>query len=136
MDRLIQSRKFVNDHVKIMSVCVGEESFYICNVSDIINKHKIWKQWLQRVIPMYFDANYIFSAVKCNDSKIFIQTLALLGDGFDCASLVMDCGVAANSIIFANPTKLISHLNFAAEMGVSLMTFDCDYELHKYPAAE
>lgn len=30
-----------------------EESLFICNVSDIINKHKIWKKRLPRVIPFY-----------------------------------------------------------------------------------
>lgn len=31
----------------------GEEALYICNVSDIINKHKIWKKSMPRVIPYY-----------------------------------------------------------------------------------
>lgn len=30
-----------------------EESLFICNVSDIINKHKIWKRSMPRVIPFY-----------------------------------------------------------------------------------
>lgn len=83
--------------------------------------------------------------MKCNDSAIVIKTLALLGAGFDCASKseitkVMNNGVAANSIIYAHPTKSISYLNYAAEMGVRLMTFDGDHEMYKiqkhYPSAE
>lgn len=31
----------------------GEEALYICNVSDIINKHQIWKQNMPRVMPFY-----------------------------------------------------------------------------------
>lgn len=86
----------------------------------------------------------IHSAVKCNDSPIVIQTLANLGTGFDCASKgeiakVMNYGVAPQSIIYANPTKPISHLKFASEMNVSVMTVDSDFELHKikvyYPNA-
>nr|AIZ03430.1 ornithine decarboxylase [Mayetiola destructor] len=115
----------------------GEEALYICNVTDIINKHKIWKQSMPRVVPFY--------AVKCNDSPIVIQTLASLGTGFDCASKgeiskVISHGVAADSIIYANPTKPISHLKFSAEMEVRTMTVDGDFELYKihkhYPAAE
>lgn len=86
-----------------------------------------------------------FAAVKCNDSPIVIQTLAELGVGFDCASRdeiskVMSHGVASHSIIYANPTKPISHLKFADEMRITTMTVDCDFELHKihkhYPRAK
>ncbi len=34
-------------------------------------------------------------------------------------------------IIYANPCKQISHLKYAAEKGVELMTFDNELELHK-----
>lgn len=87
----------------------------------------------------------IHAAVKCNDSPVVLQTLAALGTGFDCASkgeiaLVMKHGVAPQSIIYANPTKPMSHLKFAAEMNVSVMTVDSDFELLKikkhYPTAK
>lgn len=73
-----------------------------------------------------------------------IQTLAALGTGFDCASKgeianVFSFGVAPESIIYANPTKPISHLNFAQETNVRIMTVDSDFELQKiakhYPNA-
>lgn len=85
-----------------------------------------------------------FIAVKCNDSSVVIQTLAAFGTGFDCASKgeiakVQSFGVPAESIIFANPTKPISHLKYAAENNVDLMTVDSDFELYKiqqhYPNA-
>lgn len=65
-----------------------------------------------------------------------IQTLAALGTGFDCASKgeiskVMNYGVTAERIIYANPTKPTSHLNFAAKVNVKLMTVDGEIELHK-----
>lgn len=84
------------------------------------------------------------TAVTCNDSPIVIQTLAALGTGFSCASKaeitdVLSHGVPSDLIIYANPTKHVSHLNLAAEMNVSLMTVDCDFELLKiskhYPNA-
>lgn len=85
------------------------------------------------------------AAVKCNDCPIVLQTLATLGTGFDCASKgeiasVMKHGVAPESIIYANPTKPISHLKYAAEKNVSVMTVDSDFELQKiqqfYPDAK
>lgn len=65
-----------------------------------------------------------------------IQALATLGAGYDCASKgeiakVMSYGVGPKSIIYANPTKPISHLQFAAQKNVDLMTIDNSYELQK-----
>lgn len=62
--------------------------------------------------------------------------MAALGTGFDCASKgeianVLGYGVAPESIIYANPTKPIAHLNFAAETNVRVMTVDSDFELQK-----
>lgn len=52
----------------------------------------------------------------------------------------MKHGVAPESIIYANPTKPISHLKYAAEKNVSVMTVDSDFELQKiqqfYPDAK
>lgn len=82
--------------------------------------------------------------MKCNDDAAVIQILAALGAGFDCASKgeiarVLSYGASPESIIYANPMKQISHLNFAAEMNVSVMTVDSDFELQKiakhYPNA-
>lgn len=73
-----------------------------------------------------------------------LQTLAMLGTGFDCASKaeiskVLNYGVAPEAIIYANPTKPISHLNFAAETDVTVMTVDSEFEMQKiakhYPNA-
>lgn len=32
---------------------VDEEPLYICNISDLIKKHQIWKQRMPRVLPFY-----------------------------------------------------------------------------------
>ena len=53
---------------------------------------------------------------------------------------VLDLGVPPECIIYANPCKQISHLKYAAERGVELMTFDNELELLKvkehFPAAK
>lgn len=52
----------------------------------------------------------------------------------------MSYGVPPESIIYANPTKPKSHLNFASKMDVKVMTVDGDFELYKiqkyYPTAK
>ncbi|XP_006824567.1 ornithine decarboxylase-like, partial [Saccoglossus kowalevskii] len=53
---------------------------------------------------------------------------------------VLNIGVPASRIIYANPCKSKTHLQFAADKKAGLMTFDDEYELHKitevYPDAE
>nr|CAD7200192.1 unnamed protein product [Timema douglasi] len=52
---------------------------------------------------------------------------------------VLDLGIDQSRILFAKPTKLASHIRYAATVGVDLMTFDNESELHKvkslYPDA-
>ncbi|CAH0384449.1 unnamed protein product [Bemisia tabaci] len=107
---------------------VKDEAFYILDIGTIIHKHHEWLSKLPRVKPHY--------AVKCNDNILVLETLAALGVGFDCASKgelnkVLSLGVAADRIIFANPAKPASHIRHAASLGVGLMTFDNETELHK-----
>jgi ornithine decarboxylase len=104
------------------------EPFYAVDLEDICNKHIRWITLMPRVIPHY--------AVKCNDDTNVIKLLAFLGAGFDCASKgeikkVMDLGVSADRIIYANPCKQSSYVRYAAEVGVETMTFDNEQELLK-----
>nr|QXT59673.1 ornithine decarboxylase 1 [Nephotettix cincticeps] len=105
-----------------------ENAFYVLDVGDIVHKHSEWKMKMPRVQPFY--------AVKCNDSQLVLATLAALGTGFDCASKaeiakVLELGVDASRIIFANPAKMASHIRYAASQAVDTMTFDNEGELYK-----
>lgn len=105
-----------------------EEAFYVLDVGDIVRKHKEWKLKLPRVTPFY--------AVKCNDHRTVLETLAALGASFDCASKteitkVLELGVDADRIIFANPAKQMSHIRYASDVNVRAMTFDNETELYK-----
>jgi len=107
---------------------VQEEAFYVLDVGDVIRKHKDWKLKMPRVAPFY--------AVKCNDNRTVLETLASLGASFDCASKseiakVLELGVDTDRIIFANPAKQVSHIRYAASVGVRTMTFDNESELYK-----
>ncbi|CAF3401141.1 unnamed protein product [Rotaria sp. Silwood1] len=113
------------------------EPFFAVDLEDVCNKHIRWLTSMPRVTPHY--------AVKCNDDINVIKLLAYLGAGFDCASKgeikkVMDLGVSADRIIYANPCKQSSYIRYAQETGVEIMTFDNEQELMKikqiYPNAK
>ncbi|CAK1543499.1 unnamed protein product [Leptosia nina] len=105
-----------------------EDPFYVMDLGEVVERYQNWKDLMPRVEPFY--------AVKCNDDKLLVRTLASLGAGFDCASkaeiqLVMDMGIKPERIIFANPAKMASHIRYATARGVTTMTFDSETELHK-----
>ncbi|XP_071964347.1 ornithine decarboxylase-like [Antedon mediterranea] len=114
-----------------------DDPFFICDMGDVIKKFTRWRRLLPRVEPHY--------AVKCNPDPAVLATLAALGTGFDCASkneikTMLELSVSPSRIIFANPCKQKSHLKYACDTNVSMMTFDNEDELHKikrvYPAAK
>ncbi|GMN42918.1 hypothetical protein TIFTF001_012129 [Ficus carica] len=82
-----------------------------------------WTNALPTIRPFY--------VVKCNPDPVMLAALASLGSSFDCASraelesvLSLALGVSPDRIIFANPCKLESHIEYAATVGVSVTTFD------------
>lgn len=105
-----------------------DEALNICDLSSVERKYRLWQQLLPRIQPYY--------AVKCNDDATIVQTLAKLGVGFDCASKnelkqVLECGVSPDRIIFANPCRPVSHLNYAQEQRVAKGTVDNEFEIYK-----
>jgi len=113
------------------------DPFFVVDLSSVANQYMKWRANLPRFTPFY--------AVKCNNDKNVIRTLISLGTSFDCASLeeiktVLDFGVSPNKIIYANPCKAPHMIKFAAENGITRMTFDNAEELFKvkdlHPKAE
>jgi len=122
---------------KISEAIEENEAFYIVNLGTVVKKYEEWTSNLPRVKPFY--------AIKCNPNTAIIKLLASLGANFDCASQaemqqVLGCGASADRIIFANPCKMKSHLEFAKSSNVEMMTFDNSHELAKiaehYPRAK
>lgn len=106
----------------------SEDPFYVADLAQVMRQYNEWKELLPRVSPFY--------AVKCCPDEMIIKTLYDLGSGFDCASkgeiqMALETGISPANIIFANPCKQVSHIRFAASVGVSMMTFDNEDELHK-----
>lgn len=121
-------------HVKSVA---DEEPFYLVDLGVVARQYQQWVRCLPRVRPHY--------AVKAAPDPAMVKLLHMLGTGFDCASkaeidLVKAVGVPSDSIIYANPCKLKSHLRFAQQQGVTRMTFDSEAELYKiaeiFPDAE
>lgn len=107
---------------------VENEAFYIINLGTVVKKFEQWVSSLPRVKP-YF-------AMKCNPNVAIMKLLASLGANFDCASRaeiqqVLGMNVSASRIIYANPCKMVSHIEYAKASGVEMMTFDNSHELTK-----
>jgi ornithine decarboxylase len=104
------------------------DPFYIVDINQIFNYHQRWMNNLPNIKPFY--------AVKSNNDIVLLEILNELRINFDCASLeeikqVLSLNVDPSKIIYAHPCKPISHLKYASEVGVDLMTFDCIEELFK-----
>jgi len=122
---------------KLGEAVVENEAFYIVDLGAIVRKYEEWTTHLPRVKPFY--------AIKCNPNTAIIKLLASLGANFDCASKaeiqqILGCGVEPSRIIYANPCKMKSHIDYAKISNVDMMTFDNSHELIKiaevYPNAK
>ncbi|CAI5451932.1 unnamed protein product [Caenorhabditis angaria] len=116
---------------------LNDSSFMVVSIDKIIERFQLWKQQLPMIEPFY--------AVKCNTDPVLVRILATLGCGFDCASreeidIVMNTGVTADRLIYANPCKTRSFIAHAMQRDVRMMTFDNAEELVKvaklHPNAE
>lgn len=106
----------------------NDDSFYVFDIEDVRLKFNKYIEKMPRVIPYY--------AIKCNDEPVIVKTLAELGTGFDCASIkeleqILKMGINQNRIIYSHTVKQASHLKFAADNGVKMVTFDSPAELVK-----
>ncbi|CAN0847849.1 Ornithine decarboxylase 1A, chloroplastic [Linum grandiflorum] len=95
------------------------EPFYVLDLGIVDSLVDAWSKSLPMVHPFY--------AVKCNPEKALLGTLAHLGASFDCASRaeiesVLSVGVSPDKIVFANPCKPESHIQYAAEIEPLLVT--------------
>lgn len=124
---------------------VGDDSaaLALIDLGALRRRAALWRQHLPRVEPFY--------AVKCNPHPAIVGALWDtwqnwgLG-GFDCASpdemdIAANCGVNLKErVVYANPCKQATALNFARKAGVMWVVFDNMAELdkvkHIYPSAQ
>lgn len=82
LDKLFDQNPSIDDIIAetILKKKNSDDAFYVCDVNDILRKHKNWLLKLPRIRPFY--------AVKCNPAPIVLEVLSSVGAGFDCASKV------------------------------------------------
>lgn len=103
-------------------------AFHVFDLTKVVDLFMAWNAAFCDVRPYY--------AVKCNPEPALVGALAALGTGFDCASrseieAVLALGVQPRNIVYANPCKPEPHLEYAAEVGVNLTTYDSVEEVAK-----
>lgn len=79
-------------------------------------------------------------AVKANPDPSIINILAKRGAYFDVASdgemaMLLDMGISAERMIYANPVKTATGLAMASEKNIHKMTFDSESEIYKMAKA-
>jgi len=131
----------VQDMIQLIMECENtqgnDDAFTIVNLTTLYNRCQEWREKIPRIQPFY--------AIKCNSDALIAKVLADLGCGFDCASdeeLRVTVGkklTTVENVIYANPVKQRSFIEFADQLGVNKMTFDNAEELdkikelHKHP---
>jgi len=134
-ERAARAARIVNG--KNSTNYIHDEPFYIVNLDRVEEQFNKWVYYLPNIQP-YF-------AVKSNPDNNIINLLAKLGCCFDCASKnelknVLSIVHNPDKIIFANPCKVSSHLMYARDNKIAMMTFDSIEELEKiyniYPEAQ
>jgi len=105
-----------------------DDNFYICDLGQIMIKHKEWLQEFPKILPHY--------TVRCNPDKMLLLCLISMGVSFNCHNknelkLLLELGADPDKIFFANPCKQTSHVKFAAQYNVKTVEFDSLYELEK-----
>lgn len=105
-----------------------EDSFFVCDLNQVVKSVQTWRKHLPRIQPHY--------AIKCNTNIEVIKLLHQLGVNYDCASkneidTVLKLGIEAEKIVYANPCKTNSFIRHAKASNVNLTTVDNVHELHK-----
>ena len=138
----VESKKFcLKSMVNSFVIENGPDSLdvplILMDLAKVVERFELWKRLMPTVEPWY--------AVKCNPNPTLIRLLRELGCNFDCATpfeidLVKSLGHPADKIVYAHPTKPVSHLKSAKQSGVKLTVFDNEAELRKiacvHPEAE
>ncbi|XP_055329918.1 LOW QUALITY PROTEIN: ornithine decarboxylase-like [Paramacrobiotus metropolitanus] len=114
-----------------------DESFYVLDLDDVLEKINQWKRCMPRV--------GLFYAVKCNSSAAILRVVAAAGCGFDVASKsemqkALSTGVPSSRLVYSNTCKAASHLVHARRHALRLTVFDSEDELRKlhrlFPGAQ
>lgn len=106
----------------------NDDAFFVCDVRDLLQKVELWKQEMPRVTPFY--------AIKACTDPVVLHLLNDRGVNFDCSNkreiaTMIDMGTTPERILYAQTVKNCSHLDYAENVEVNIMTFDAPEELEK-----
>ncbi|KAL6030718.1 hypothetical protein STEG23_011367 [Scotinomys teguina] len=71
LDKGFTAKDIVDQKINEVSSSDDKDAFYVADLGDILKKHLRWRKTLPRVTPFY--------AVKCNNSRAIVNTLAAIG---------------------------------------------------------
>ncbi|KAK8785099.1 hypothetical protein V5799_008536 [Amblyomma americanum] len=113
---------------RIIDIQEYDDAFFVCDVRDLLSKVDLWKRELPRITPFY--------AIKACTDPVVLQLLKDRGVNFDCSNrreiaTMLALGATPDRILYAQTVKSYSHLNYALDRGIDLMTFDSAEELDK-----
>lgn len=113
---------------KIIEVNSPPSAFYIVNLGQVIKSYQKWKELFPYIEPFY--------AVKSNPNPVICELLSLLNVGFDVASkaeinLVKQFVDVKKKVVYANPVKESSSIQYARSIDVDLLVVDSVNELLK-----
>lgn len=124
-------------------------SFYVADMSRVDDLLDEWQKELPMVTPFYgtypslplTSPTYSLfeAAMKTNQDRGLLRRLASLGINFDCASIneireLVALEIDPHRMIFSHPIKTPASLTYACDLGVSMVVFDSEEELHKTKA--
>ncbi len=114
---------------KILDLIKKQETpFYLFDLSQVKENYYFFRQSLP-------EAEFYYS-LKANSEEIILDKLNQLDSGFEIASKqelekLLNLGIEPDKIIFGNPIKKISDLEFAAKQGLKYFVFDNIDEYYK-----
>ena len=106
-------------HLLTTRHATNDDPFFAIDLGLLPQLVDLWRQLFPSIRPFY--------AVKCNPDPLMLSLLARMGVGFDCASkgeirtlcdLLSSLDLSpSDSIIYANPCKQLSHIQYSKLRG-------------------
>ena len=111
---------------RILNLANQQKPFFTVNPQLVTDQINLWKCHLPNIQPHY--------AVKCNNDDYLLRNLAINDINFDCASVgeikqILNLGIESDRIIYANPYKSQSAIDYAINNKVPVTVVDSIEEL-------
>lgn len=130
-DQLLDSLTITTDHLSDPNI-LKDAHVYFCDLGHVCERLEQFRNTFNKVQPCY--------PVECNDAKELLTVLANSGVSFCCSNkqnVKSVCDVSkAKSAMFGSASVQKSHLKYALESGIEVMTLQTELELKKLTALQ